>query len=145
MRFGLALLLVVVAGCGGAEISHDDLTRDDAALRARQYHEDLVNLAGDVDAHPDPGVPGACDGTCEASPRIHDLAQRICGVSEADPNDEATRFLCDDSREREASSARRAQACRCGEAPPPAIAPEPAATPDDPASDVPPGEDATSG
>jgi hypothetical protein len=113
MRIGPALLLCLLAGCGGAEISHDDLTRDDAALRAHQYHEDLVQLAGDVDAHPDPSVPGSCDGTCEASPRIVLLATQICDIAQHDPNDEATRFLCDDSREREASSTRRAQTCQC--------------------------------
>ena len=47
MRTLAPLLLALIAGCGGAEISHDDLTRDDAALRAHQYHEDLVQLAGD--------------------------------------------------------------------------------------------------
>jgi len=114
MRLLAVLTLSAIAGCGGAEISHDDLTRDDAALRAHQYHEDLVRLAGDVDAHPDPSVPGACDGTCEASPRISELADRICEIWQRDSNDEATRFLCDDSRERQASSARRAQACQCG-------------------------------
>lgn len=114
MRTIAAVLLTLIAGCGGAEISHDDLTRDDAALRAHQYHEDLVQLAGDVDAHPDPSVRGACDGTCEASPRITDLANRICDVSQHDPNDEATRFLCDDARERESSSTRRASTCQCG-------------------------------
>jgi hypothetical protein len=108
------LACVTVAGCGGAEISHDDLTRDDAALRAHQYHEDLVRLAGDVDAHPDPSIAGSCDGTCEASPRITDLANRICEISQHDGNDEATRFLCDDAREREASATRRASACQCG-------------------------------
>jgi hypothetical protein len=113
---GVALLAVFFSGCGGAEISHDDLTRDDAALRAHQYHEDLVQLAGDVDSHPDPSVPGSCDGTCEASPRVTDLAHRICDISERDPNDEATRFLCDDSREREASTSRRYAACQCGAA-----------------------------
>ena len=118
MRIGPGFLLVfvsapvAVAGCGGAEISHDDLTRDDAALRAHQYHEDLVHLAGDVDAHPDPAVPGACDGTCEAAPRITELASQICQVSQNDPNDEATRFLCDDARERESRSRRRAQSCQ---------------------------------
>lgn len=114
MRTTTAFLLVLLAGCGGAEISHDDLTRDDAALRAHQYHEDLVQLAGDVDAHPDPSIAGSCDGTCEAAPRITDLANQICEISRNDPNDEATRFLCDDARERESSSTRRAQTCQCG-------------------------------
>lgn len=114
MRIGLAFLLVLISGCGGAVISHEDLTRDDAALRAHQYHEDLVQLAGDVDAHPDPAVQGSCDGVCEASPRITDLANQICEISQNDQNDEATRFLCDDSRERESSSTRRAATCRCG-------------------------------
>jgi hypothetical protein len=114
MRIGLGLLLVFVSGCGGAEISHDDLTRDDAALRAHQYHEDLVSLAGDVDAHPDPTVAGSCDGVCEASARVSSLADQICDVSQRDPNDEATRFLCDDSRERQAATTRQAQTCQCG-------------------------------
>src|SRR5690242_4327579 len=114
MRLTLVSLLLFVSGCGGAEISHDDLTRDDAALRAHQYHEDLVHLAGDVDAHPDPSVAGSCDGVCEAAPRITQLANQICEISRHDENDEATRFLCDDSRERESSSTRRAQTCQCG-------------------------------
>jgi hypothetical protein len=115
MRIALAVfLLPFLSGCGGAEISHDDLTRDDAALRAHQYHEDLVRLAGDVDAHPDPSIAGSCEGTCEAAPRINELANQICEVSRHDENDEATRFLCDDSRERESSASRRATACRCG-------------------------------
>lgn len=113
MRILGLVSLVLVSGCGGAEISHDDLTRDDAAIRAHQYHEDLVNLAGDVDAHPDPSVSGSCDGVCEAAPRISDLADRICDISHHDQNDEATRFLCDDATERESSSSRRAATCQC--------------------------------
>jgi hypothetical protein len=113
MRPTLFAIVFFVAGCGGAEISHDDLTRDDAALRAHQYHEDLVHLAGDVDAHPDPSIAGSCDGVCEAAPRITDLANQICDISEHDQNDEATRFLCDDARERESSSTRRAGTCQC--------------------------------
>jgi hypothetical protein len=114
MRPMLLASLLVTAGCGGAQISHDDLTRDDAALRAHQYHEDLVHLAGDVDAHPDPSLPGSCDGVCESAPRITDLANQICEISRNDQNDEATLFLCDDSRERESSSTRRAAMCQCG-------------------------------
>ena len=113
MRIASLFVLALFSGCGGAQISHDDLTRDDAALRAHQYHEDLVQLAGDVDAHPDPSVAGSCAGVCEAAPRITELADRICQVSHDDPNDEATLFLCDDSREREGSSTRRAQTCHC--------------------------------
>jgi hypothetical protein len=116
MRIASVFLLALFGGCGGAQISHDDLTRDDAALRAHQYHEDLVHLAGDVDAHPDPSVPGSCDGVCESAPRITDLANQICEISRNDQNDEATLFLCDDSRERESSSIRRAAMCQCGSA-----------------------------
>ncbi len=103
----------VAPGCGGPEISHDDLMRDDSALMARRYHEDVVRLAGDIDASPDPATPGACDTPCQAHPRIVDLADRICLVSERDSIDEATRFLCEDARERERSSQRRFEACQC--------------------------------
>ena len=100
-------------GCGGAEISHDDLTRDDSALMARRYHEDVVRLAGDVDSSPDPAIAGACDAPCEYHPRIVDLTNRICQVWERDSIDEATHFLCEDAREREQSSRRRSDACHC--------------------------------
>ena len=107
----LLAAVCLAAGCGGAEISHDDLSRDDSALMARRYHEDVVRLAGDVDSSPDPGTPGSCDAPCRFHPQIVDLTGRICAVSERDPIDEATRFLCEDARERERSSARRHDAC----------------------------------
>ncbi len=113
--FLLAALLALAAGCGGPEISHDDLTRDDSALMARRYHEDVVRLAGDVDSSPDPGTPGACEAPCEHHPRIVDLTGRICQTADRDSIDEATRFLCEDARERERSSRRRSDACHCGE------------------------------
>jgi hypothetical protein len=113
--FALALASLT-AGCGGPEISHDDLTRDDAALRAHEYHETLVQLAGDVESSPDPSVPGACDAPCANHARITDLANRICETAHHDDHDEAGQFLCDDSREREMSSTRRYQACHCAEA-----------------------------
>jgi hypothetical protein len=114
MRASLPFLLfALAAGCGGPEISHDDLTRDDSGLMARRYHEDVVRLAGDVDATPDPSVPGACDASCERHPRIVDLTHRICDIWERDSIDEATHFLCEDARERERSSQRRFEGCHC--------------------------------
>ena len=112
--------LALAAGCGGPEISHDDLTRDDSTLMARRYHEDVVRLAGDIDSSPDPGTPGACDAPCEYHPLITELTNQICQASERDAIDEATRFLCEDARERERSSRRRSDACQCGAAAPPA-------------------------
>jgi hypothetical protein len=109
------LALALAAGCGGPEISHDDLTRDDSGLMARRYHEDVVRLAGDVDSSPAPTIPGACELPCANHPRIVELTHRICEVWERDSIDEATHFLCEDAQERQRSSQRRFEACRCGE------------------------------
>ena len=118
MHRPLVVLLVLglsAAGCGGPEISHDDLTRDDSGLMARRYHEDVVRLAGDVDSSPDPSVAGVCEAPCANHPRIVQLTDQICSIWERDQIDEATHFLCEDARERQQSSQRRYDTCHCGD------------------------------
>lgn len=101
-----------LAGCGTtAEITRDERDRDDAAFEARADHDEVVRTAGDLDGAPAEGE--ACAEACRRHQRVSTLTTRICGVSERDENDDATRFLCEDARERRASTERRAAACTC--------------------------------
>lgn len=107
-----ASLALAAPGCGStAEITRDERDRDDAALEARADHDEVVRVAGDLDGVPAEGA--ACDEACRRHDRVSSLTTRICGVSERDEHDEATRFLCEDARERRASTERRAAGCGC--------------------------------
>lgn len=109
----LAVLLAwLPAGCGTtAEITRDERDRDDAAFEARADHDEVVRIAGDLEGAPAEGE--ACSDACRRHEQVSALTGRICGVADRDPNDDATRFLCEDARERRASTERRAQACTC--------------------------------
>src|SRR5687768_12717621 len=114
----LVLLALVLAvglgfGCGTtAEITRDERDRDDAALTAREDHDEVVRISGDVDGAPAEGEE-ACADACRRHQRVSTLTDRICGVSERDEHDDATRFLCEDARERRTSTERRAASCAC--------------------------------
>jgi hypothetical protein len=99
--------------CAGsmAEISHDEREREDQALSARGYHDDVVRLVGDAEAAAVPDT--ACADWCGRVPRVHDLAERICRIAGGDDHDEATQFLCEDARSREAGLAQRLTGCGC--------------------------------
>lgn len=110
----VALLVssLLVAGCGTtAEISRDERDMDDAAFDSRADHDELVRAAGDLEGAPAEGE--ACSDACRRHARVSSLTDRICGVSARDDHDEATDFLCEDARERRASTERRAAACPC--------------------------------
>lgn len=99
-------------GCGTtAEISRDERELDDAAFESRADHDELVRAAGDLEGAPAEGE--ACSDACRRHARVSTLTERICGVSARDDHDEATDFLCEDARERRASTERRAAACPC--------------------------------
>ena len=109
----LAALLLVLPACGtNAEISRDERDRDDAAFDVRADHDEVVRVSGDTDDVPAEG--DACPDACRRHHRVTQLTDRICGVSDRDEHDDATRFLCEDARERQASTERRAAACTCG-------------------------------
>jgi hypothetical protein len=113
---GLALsfgALTFVPACGtSAELSRDDHTRDDRALSSRAEHDEVVRLSGDTDGAPAEGA--ACAEACARHDRVHELTERICDTARNDDHDDATQFLCEDAREREASTERRAAGCSCG-------------------------------
>ncbi len=107
------IALACTLGCGGslADVSPEDRARDDEAMLARGQHEDVVRLAGDTEAPP--LAEGECDGACPTLTRIRSLTERICRAADGDPHDEATRFLCEDARERRGRTERRVEACGC--------------------------------
>ncbi len=112
MRSALLLALLVVPACGtSAELSRDDRERDDRALSVRADHDELVRLSGNVDGTAAEGP--ACADACLRDERVTDLADRICEVARNDDHDEATQFLCEDARERQRSTERRAASCEC--------------------------------
>lgn len=100
-------------GCAGsmAEISRDERDREDEALLARGYHDDVVRLVGDAEAGP--VAAEACPDVCPRLERVEQLAERICGIARRDDHDEATEFLCEDSRARKDGLAQRLGACSC--------------------------------
>jgi hypothetical protein len=112
MRHAFLAALLVLPACGTtAEISRDERDRDDAAMDVRADHDDVVRIAGDTDDLPAEG--DACPEACRRHERVSSLTERICGVSERDEHGEATRFLCEDARERRSSTERRSAACSC--------------------------------
>lgn len=94
-----------------AEISRDERDREDQALLARGYHDDVVRLVGDAEAAPVDAA--ACPTLCPRRERVHTLAERICTIAEGDDHDEATQFLCEDARSRENGMSQRLSACEC--------------------------------
>ena len=113
LRLSLSLALLGSAACGGsmAEISREERDREDSALLARGYHDDLVRLVGDPEGGPI--APDQCSAACGRSGRVQQLASRICDVAASDDHDEATQFLCEDARTREQGLAQRLAACTC--------------------------------
>lgn len=112
MRAALALSLFVLTACGtSAELSRDDRDRDDRALSVRADHDELVRLSGNVDGAPAEGA--ACEAACLRHERVTDLSDRICEVARNDDHDEATQYLCEDARDRQRSTERRAANCTC--------------------------------
>ena len=111
-RSVLALSIAMgLAACGsGLEMSH---ARDDEALAARQWHEDVVRLAGDVDGSAARIEGEACTDACVRRASAADRTDRICEVSRQDDHDEATLYLCEDARERVARLDLRIDACSC--------------------------------
>ncbi len=95
-----------------AEISPDERNREDEALLARGYHDDVVRLVGDAEAGP--VAPEACGDDCARLERVHGLAERICGIADRDDHDESTRYLCEDAHARENGLTQRLSACDCG-------------------------------
>ena len=94
-----------------AEISRDERDREDEALLARGYHDDVVRLVGDPEAGP--VAADACGDTCPRLERVHQLSERICGIASRDDHDEATQFLCEDAHARESGLTQRLSACQC--------------------------------
>lgn len=112
-RTSIALACLGSIACAGsmAEISRDERDREDQALLARGYHDDVVRLVGDAEAAP--VAEGQCADTCPRAPRVHELTERICRIAEGDDHDEATQFLCEDARARESGLTQRLSACSC--------------------------------
>lgn len=111
--FPVLAALALVPACGtSAELSRDDHARDDRALASRSDHDEVVRLSGDLDAPPAEGE--ACPEACLRHERVSDLTDRICEAARNDDHDDATQFLCEDARERAASTERRAAGCPCG-------------------------------
>lgn len=94
-----------------AEISSDERDREDEALLARGYHDDVVRLVGDAEAAPI--AADGCADQCSRRERVRSLADRLCVIAERDDHDEATQFLCEDARSRESNLAQRLAACGC--------------------------------
>lgn len=113
LRSALCLsALVLPSACGtSAELTRDDHARDDRALSSRADHDEVVRLAGDVDGPAAEG--GDCPEACARDGRVRELTDRICETAGRDDHDDATQFLCEDARERAASTQRRAAACTC--------------------------------
>jgi|GEM_PF-2176305 len=106
------LLLTSLSACGtSAELSRDDRDRDDRALSVRADHDEVVRLSGNLDG---PAAMGPdCSDACLRHDRVGSLSDLICEVARNDDHDEATQFLCEDAREREASTGRRVADCSC--------------------------------
>lgn len=108
----LAILALALGACGtSAELSRDDRDRDDRALSVRGDHDEVVRLSGNIDGPPALGPE--CSDACLRHDRVRSLTDRICEVARDDDHDEATQFLCEDAREREASTGRRVADCGC--------------------------------
>lgn len=108
----VTILPLMLGGCGtSAELSRDDRDRDDRALSVRADHDELVRLSGNLDGRPAAGPE--CSDACLRHDRVRSLTDRICEVARNDDHDEATQFLCEDAREREASTGRRVADCSC--------------------------------
>ncbi|MBX7196340.1 MAG: hypothetical protein K1X94_30080 [Sandaracinaceae bacterium] len=109
----IAIACLCSVACAGsmAEISGDEREREDEALLARGYHDDVVRLVGDAEAAP--VSPDACGDGCATLSRVHGLSDRICRIAERDDHDEATQFLCEDAHSRENSLTQRLASCTC--------------------------------
>lgn len=94
-----------------AEISRDERDREDEALLARGYHDDVVRLVGDAEAAP--VGEDECPTQCPRLERVGSLATRICDIAAHDDHDEATQFLCEDARSRENGMRARLTSCGC--------------------------------
>jgi hypothetical protein len=108
----LVALMTSLGACGtSAELSRDDRDRDDRALSVRADHDEVVRLAGNLDGRPAEGPE--CGDACLRNDRVRSLTDQICEVARNDDHDEATQYLCEDARERQASTGRRVADCAC--------------------------------
>jgi hypothetical protein len=96
-----------------AEISREDRDREDSALLARGYHDDVVRLSGNTEGGPI--AAEGCHDHCPRLLRVRDLAARLCEIASTDDHDEATQFLCEDAGSRRDGYEQRLAECSCGE------------------------------
>lgn len=100
-------------GCGGglADGRVEPTAREDEELRARHWHEQVVELESETALAAERGED--CVRTQALAARACELATEICALARADERDEGTAMLCEDAEPR-CASARSMALTHCG-------------------------------